>query len=248
MKGFTPLLKKEIKQQLRTHRLLILGGVFLLFALMAPLLLYFMPEILKMAGEEITIEIPPPTALQSFGDYAGYIAQFGILIAVLVAMSAIVNELVQGTALITLSKPVNYGAFVSAKFIAMSLTLVVSMAAAAIVCYGYTVWLIGGTPVLPFIWLNLLMALFLMFCLALTLLFSSLFKSSLAAGGTALAVIIGLAAVPVVKDYLPGKILGWGINLLNGTGENCWWALGVTVVGIFLCLYFSQIILKRKEI
>ena len=50
MKGLTPLLNKEIKEQLRTHRLLIVGGVFLCFGLMAPLLLYFMPDILKMAG------------------------------------------------------------------------------------------------------------------------------------------------------------------------------------------------------
>ena len=63
MKGLIPLLKKEIKQQLRTHRLLIVGGVFLCFGLMAPLLQYFMPEILKMAGEQIVVEIPPPTAL-----------------------------------------------------------------------------------------------------------------------------------------------------------------------------------------
>lgn len=251
MKGFIPLLKKEIKQQLRTYRLLIVGGVFLCFGLMSPLLLYFMPEILKMAGEQIAIEIPPPTSLQSFTDFAGYIGQFGILIAVLVAMGAIANEQKQGTALITLSKPVNSGAFVNAKFAAISLTLLVSQAVAAVFCFGYTVWLIGEAAVLPYVWMNLLMALFLIFCLAMTLVFSSLFKSSLAAGGTAIGTILGLgilSSLPVIGDYLPSKILGWGINLVNGTGETYWWALGATVVGIFLCLYSSQRILKRKEI
>ncbi len=251
MKGLMPLLKKEIKQQIRTHRLLIVGGVFLCFGLMAPLLLYFMPEILKMAGEEIVIEIPPPTYLQSFSDYAGYLGQFGILIAVLVAMGAIANEQKQGTALITLSKPVNTGAFVSAKFIAMSLTFLVAQAVAAVFCFGYTVWLIGETPILPFIWMNLLMASFLIFCLAITLVYSSLFKSSLAAGGVAIGTIFGmgiLSSLPVVGNYLPSKIIGWGVNLLSSTGDNYWGALVVTVVGIFLCLYFSQNILKRKEI
>ncbi len=251
MKGLTPLLKKEIKEQLRTHRLLIVGGVFLCFGLMAPLLQYFMPEILKMAGEQIVVELPPPTAVKTFTDFASYIGQFGILIAVLVAMGAIANELKLGTALITLSKPVNSGAFVSAKFLAMSLTLLVSQAIAAVFCFGYTIWLIGEAAVLPYIWMNLLMALFLILCLAITLVFSSLFKSSLAAGGMAIGTTFAmgiLSSLPVVGDYLPSKIIGWGINLLNGTGETYWWALGATVAGIFFCLYFPQRILKRKEI
>lgn len=251
MKGFIPLLKKEIKQQIRTHRLLIVGGVFLCFGLMAPLVLHFMPDIMKMAGEQIVVELPPPNSLQSFTDFAGYIGQFGILIAVLVAMGAVANELKHGTALMTLSKPVNSGAFVSAKFIAMSITFLVSQAVAAVFCFGYTVWLIGEAAVLPYIWMNLLMALFLILCLAITLVFSSLFKSSLAAGGMAIGTTIGLgilSSLPVIGDYLPSKILGWGINLLNGTGETYWWALGTAVIGTFLCLYFSQRILKRKEI
>jgi ABC-2 type transport system permease protein len=251
MKGLIPLLKKEIKEQIKTHRLLIVGGVFLCFGLMAPLLQYFMPQILKMASDQVVVEIPAATSLTSFTDFVSYFGQFGILIAVLVAMGAIANELKHGTALITLSKPVSSGAFVNAKFIAISLTLLVSQTVAAVFCFGYTVWLIGEAAILPFIWMNLLMASYLIFCLALTLVFSSLFKSSLAAGGLAIGTTFGLgilSSLPVVGEYLPSKIIGWGVNLLNGTGETYWGALVVTVVCIFLCLYFSQRILKRKEI
>ena len=136
MKGLIPLLKKEIKEQIKTHRLLIVGGVFLCFGLMAPLLQYFMPQILKMANEQVVIEIPAATSLTSFMDYASYFGQFGILIAVLIAMGAITNELKHGTALITLSKPVSSGAFVSSKFIAISLTLLVSQIVAAMMGLG----------------------------------------------------------------------------------------------------------------
>jgi ABC-2 type transport system permease protein len=251
MKGLIPLLKKEIKEQIKTHRLLIVGGVFLCFGLMAPLLQYFMPQILKMASEQVIVELPAATSLTSFMDYASYFGQFGILIAVLVAMGAIANELKHGTALITLSKPVSSGAFVNAKFIAISLTLLVSQTVAAVFCFGYTVWLIGEAAILPFIWMNLLMALYLIFCLALTLIFSSLFKSSLAAGGIAIGTTFAmgfLSSLPIVGEYLPSKIIGWGVNLLGGTGETYWGAFVITVVGIFICLYSSQRILKRKEI
>ena len=60
---------------------------------------------------------------------------------------------------------------------------------------------------------------------------------------------MGIAgSLPVIGDFLPSKILGWGVNLLNETGESCWWAAGTTVAGIFLCLYLSQRILKTKEV
>jgi ABC-2 type transport system permease protein len=90
-----------------------------------------------------------------------------------------------------------------------------------------------------------------MFCLAVTVLFSSLFKSSLAAGGISIAIIITQAlfsGLPAIGDYLPGKLLSWGTNLLSGTGESYWWALVITLVLIGLCLYLAQRVLKTKEI
>ncbi len=86
MKGLAPLLKKELREQLRTYRLVIVGGVFLLFGITTPLTLKYLPEILKLAGEQMTIEFPPPTAVQSLAEYASTIGQVGVLVAVLVAM------------------------------------------------------------------------------------------------------------------------------------------------------------------
>jgi ABC-2 type transport system permease protein len=86
VKGLVPLLKKEIKEQWRTYRLVVVGGIFLIFGISTPLMLKYLPEILELAGEGLTIEMPPPTAAQSLAEYAGTIGQVGALIAVLVAM------------------------------------------------------------------------------------------------------------------------------------------------------------------
>jgi len=172
-------------------------------------------------------------------------------VAVLIAMGCIANELKSGTVVMTLSKPVSRSAFVSTKLIAMSLTFLVSMTIASLVCFAYTVWLIQGSAVLPFVGLNLMMGLFLVFCLAVTMLFSSLYKSSLAAGGIALGVIIVqgiISAIPVVGKYMPGKLLDWGTNLLTGSDKTYWWALGITIVGIGLCVYLSQRFLKNRDL
>lgn len=252
MKGLGPLLKKELKEQFRTYRWLIVGGIFLLFGITTPLMLKYLPEILKFAGDQLSIiDIPPPTAFQSLSEYTGTIGQIGVLVAVLVAMGSIANELRHGTALMTLSKPVSRLAFVTAKLIAVSLTFLGSMIVASIFCYAYTVWLIESADVMAFVGQNALLGLFLIFCLAVTLLFSSLFKNSLAAGGISLAIIVaqaGLTVLPGFRNYLPGSLLNWGTEILKGSSESYWRALGITVVVIIFCIYLAQRTLQRKDL
>ena len=250
MKGLMPLLKKEIKEQFRTYRFLVLMSVFLLFGLTTPLTLKYLPEIIKMAGEGVEMNFPPPTAIEALLSYAGDISQIGIFVIVLVVMGSIANELQRGTALIVLSKPISRTAFVTAKLLALSMTSLVSLAASSLVCFGYTVWLIGGADVSNFIGLNIMVGLFMVFSISITLLFSSIFRSSLAAGGVALAVIIGqaiLTAVPKVGDFMPGQLLGWGNSILTG-GDTYWSAMAVTVVLTILFVYLCQRALSSKDI
>lgn len=252
MNGFIPLVKKEIKEQLRTYKVLIVGGIFLLFGITTPLLLKYMPELLEFAGSEgMEIIIPPPTAAQSLTEYAGTVGQIGVLIAVLMAMGSIANELRNGTAIITLSKPVSRASFVIAKLVAVSLTFIVSLIVASSVCYVYTVLLIENSYLTGFIFQNVLLIVFFIFCIALTLVFSSLFTSSLAAGGLAIAVIIsqaGLSAIPGIGEYFPGKLLSWGNQLIARQDATNWWALIITVIVIILSVYFSQKILNKKDL
>ncbi|MBI2853681.1 MAG: ABC transporter permease subunit [Chloroflexi bacterium] len=251
MTGLAPLLKKEVKEQLRTYKLLIVGGIFLLFGITTPLMLKYLPQIIELAGEQMNIQVPPPTAVQSLAEYASTIGQMGVLVAVLIAMGSVSNELRHGTAVMILSKPVSRAAFVSAKIIAMSLTFLVSLALASLFCFAYTVWLIGSADISAFVSLNLLIGLFLVLCLAVTTLFSSIFKSPLAAGGISIAVLImqaALSALPLIGNYVPGKLLGWGSSLLSGRGDTYWQALAVTVATIGTCLYLAQRALRNKEI
>jgi len=251
MTGLLPLLVKELKEQFRTYRLLIVAGVFLFFGISTPLMLKYLPQILELVGEDVVIQMPMPTAAQALGEYAGTISQIGVLVAVMIAMGCIANELRQGTVLMTLSKPVSRPAFVSAKLIAMSLTFLVSMIVASAFCYAYTVWLIESADIMAFIGLNLLLGLFIIFCLSVTMLFSSFFGNSLAAGGVSLAVLVaqgGLSAIPHFGDYMPGKITGWGNNLLTGSGESYWWALAITVIIILICIYLAQRRLRNRDL
>ena len=251
MSGLGALLKKEFREQLKTHKFLIIAAVFLLFGLGTPLMLKYLPELLKLAGEEIIIEIPPATPVQALAEYADTAVQLGVLMAVLMAMGAIARERESGTAAMTLSKPVSRGAFVLAKLVAMSTSFLVAIGLASIACYGYTVILIGEADALAFVVLNLLLGLFLVFCLSVTLLFSSLFRSQLVAGGLALVILIGqalIAGVPWIGGYMPAGLISWGTGLLSGTASSAWIAVGATLAAVILCLYLSWLSLRRKEV
>ena len=251
MTGLTALLKKEFLEQYRTHRLLIVAAVFALFGLGIPMLVKFGPELAKASADGILVEIPPPTAIQAFTEFAASIGQLGIVVAVMAAMGAVANELKHGTAITTLSKPISRAAFVTAKLIAISFTFLVGLSVAASFCYFYTTGLIGEASAIAFLQFNLLMAVLLVFCLAVTVFFSCLFKSSVAAGGLAIAVIIGqmlLAGIPVVGDYLPGKLLAWGTGIISGTTDPYWGALVVTVGLSVAAVYLGQYFLKNREI
>ena len=253
MKGLAALLKKELKEQLRTNRIVIVAGVFLFFGLTTPLMIKYLPELLEMAGESgMTIEFPPPTAVQAMAEYTSTMMQFGVLIAVLIAMGAVARERESGTAALTLSKPVGYPAFVTAKFKALGVTTLIAVFLGGLACWGYTLLLFDGAPVLGFLYQNILLLLYLLLAIAVTLLFSSLFRSQLAAGALGLVTVIVLtllSSLPWVGKYLPGELISWGNHLLTGeAGGAAWWAVLVTLGLIILSLSLAWTSLRKKEI
>jgi hypothetical protein len=56
------------------------------------------------------------------------------------------------------------------------------------------------------------------------------------------------STIPVFGDYMPGKLLSWGNNLINGVPATYWWALVVTCVIVGLCIFFAVRRLKNKDL
>lgn len=251
MRGFKTLLKKELLEQIKTYKVYIIGGIFLFFGFSTPLMLKYMPQLLEFAGEDIIIEIPPPTAMQALGEYSGTIITIGILLAVLMAMGAIAQERSKGTAIMTLSKPVGRGAFVTAKLAALSTSFLIALIVGSTACYFYTITLIEDISVSGFLGQNLLMMLFFIFCISVTLFFSSLFRNQLAAGGIALAVLFSQAVasqLPWVGGFMPNQLTNWGTHLISEGTESAWGALAVSLVITVLCLYFAKRNVEYREI
>jgi ABC-2 type transport system permease protein len=188
MTGLRALLKKELKEQLKTYKLPIVAGVsIVLFGVGLPLMIRYFNLVVVVGDRDLEIPVIM-TGAEVLGAYAGHLELWGVLAVVLIGMGAIARERKSGTAAMTLCKPVGRGAFVMAKLVGLCVTFFLSLGLAGLVCYDFTDILFEELNGLPsFLYLNFLLGLFFLTCLSMVLLYSSLFKSQLAAGGVGIS-------------------------------------------------------------
>jgi ABC-2 type transport system permease protein len=250
---FLAVLRKELVEQWRTRRWVVATVVFLFFGFLSPLSARLLPDLLESLGDTggVVFEIPPPTVQDALLQYVKNMSQFGVLLAVLLAMGAVAREKEQGTAGMILSKPVSRAAFLLSKFVALTLVFGLCLALAGLACYYYTVVLFEGTGKARFVEMNLLLGLFIEFYLAVTLLGSTVARSQVAAGGLGLGavfVVALLGALPRLGDYMPTALLNWARTLMAGTGKLAWGAVAVSLGGIIVCLGAALVAFERQEL
>lgn len=249
--NFSVLFRKEVKESLKTYRLLIVVALLVVFGLTTPLILKFLPKILEMSGEAIPFQLPVFTAADAIKSYLGNLGQIGLLIAVLVSMGAIAQERERRTAVMTLSKPAGFGAFVTAKLAVLALTFAIGLILGAAGCYLYSVVLLGPFAAGSFVLINLLAFTYLLVCISLTLMFSAFFRNQLAAGGLALGSLIILALmsnIPPLAQILPVALMNWASSIAAGNGLTAWPALFVSLAIIAGSTIAAWQILKKREL
>jgi ABC-2 type transport system permease protein len=244
--------RKEWLELIRNHRLLVVAIVLVFFGLTSPLLAKFTPELIKLIPTSgISIQMPPPTVMDAIGQYIKNMAQFGIILALLLTMGAIAQEKDKGTAAMILVKPLPRGAFLGAKFLGLAAMFALALAAAGIACYYYTLLLFEAMNILHWLVLNVLLFVYVLVFVALTLFCSTITKSQAAAGGVALGLLILLGligAIPALGKYLPGELITWGARLMQGDATTSWTALGISAGLIVVPLLAAWLLFNRQEL
>jgi ABC-2 type transport system permease protein len=239
MMGLRVLLIKELREQLRTNRLIAVSAVFLIFGIISPLTDRYLKQLLDAVGSQgggMSFTVPPPSLAGASTQILKNLSQFGIICALLLAMGSVAWEKERGTAAMILTKPASRAAFLAAKLIAISITLGFGTLLGCGFAYAYvallypTTFAIGG---------YLAMALLLWWMLvgfaAITMLGSSLTKSAIAAAGIGLValLVLGLMAqLPVIGDYMPTSLGSIASNLVLGNDPG--FILGPIVFNIAL--------------
>ena len=210
MTGFGLLLRKEVREQLRTMRLPVVVAVFAILGLLSPVFARYVREIVEaVGGGQLQGMIPDPTVADAVAQFTKNIGQFGVLVAILVTMGAVATEKERGTAAFLLTKPIGRGAFVGAKVVAIGALLALATAVAGALCWIYTAMLFEPLPVAGFaaavwlVWLSLAVV------ASLTFLASVATRSALVAGGVAFGAFLVagiLSAIPGIGAYMPTSL------------------------------------------
>jgi len=252
--NFIKVLRKEMMEQWRTYRFLIILAVLVVFGMTSPLLTKFMPQMFKAIPgmtPELLNAMPAPSVQEAVGQYVKSMNQFGILLAILTTMGIVVQEKERGTAAFFLTRPVSRETFLLAKFSAQTVTFFAGVLIAALGSWYYTDVLFEPLAWGPFLALNGLMLLAFMLYIALALLGSAIARSQGTAIGISISagiVVAVLGALPSIGNYFPARLFTWGTMLVLGAPDSAWPALGVTIGIMIAALLAACLIFRRQEI
>jgi ABC-2 type transport system permease protein len=252
MAAYVAALRKEVLEQWRSYRALVVGVVLLAFGLLSPLAAKYTPEIIRLLpnGDQLAGLIPAPTALDAVAQYLKNMSQFTVILGMLLAMGLVVTERERGTAALLLSKPLPRWAFLAAKFTALALSFALALALAGVGAWYYTWLLFGPLDAGAWLGLNALLWVFTLVYVAVALLCSVLARTQAAAAGLAfgaLLVLGVLGAIPQIGQYLPGQLVNWASALYAG-GEAAWPALGISLALIMAALGVAWWRFERQEL
>jgi len=246
-------LRKEMIEQWRTYRLLVVCVVLIAMAMTSPLIAKLTPELLKLlpGGADFASLVPAPTLMDAVGQYVKNISQFAFLLALLTSMGLVAQEKEKGTAVLMLVKPLGRGTFLFSKFAAQAVTFLVALLLAGLAGYYYTMFLFSAPDLTSWLVMNLLLWLWIMVYVAVTLLGSTLLKSQAAAAASGfgfLLVVAFLGSLPGIGLYLPGQLTASALAIFRGASADLWPAVLVSLGLIVACLLAAWASFSRQEL
>ena len=249
------LFLKEMREAWRTRRLLVVAAVMMVFACLGPISIKYMPLLLdQMPGvpEGLSEVMPAPDVAMAVAEYQENLSLFGVILAILLPMGAVVGEKERNTAAMALSKPISRAAFLGAKLCAYGMVFLLSTCLAGLLGYYYLGVLFEWLEPFGFLALNGLLLIYFLMYIAITLLASTIARSQSAAAGMSFGVLIllGLLGVmPSLATKLPAALMSWGRALALGFAHDPSWVALALSLGIVGAAWFGGLlILRRQEI
>ncbi len=206
------LLKKELMEQMRTYKILIVGAVFLFFGLMSPLTAKFMPDIVEMVGvaRNISLQLPEPTVSDAHAQYIKNISQLCTFILIFIFMGSVAQEKEKRSVEFLLVKPVKRTTFIAAKYVSHAILVWFGITVSFLIGSLYIAILFGNFDLVPFIKVNAILFLYIVVTTSATICFSTILKSQVGAGIAAFVawIILSLASnIQHIGKYFPGKLI-----------------------------------------
>lgn len=248
------LIKKDLMEQWRTKKIIILSIIFLFVAISSPIMAKIMPEVMKsISVPGMTINLPASTYSDSIDQFVKNISQIALLVIIFIVAGAVSDEKNKKTLEILLTKPISRPLFILSKFKAYFASIVVIFTISSLVFYLYTVSIFGTFNLLNFTIMSANILIYTLMIVAVTILASTITKSSIAAGGIGfLSYILFSTIFSLIKPlqkFSPNMIFDNYKTVINtGWTNDLFLPLIVILFVIIISVLLSVFLFKKQEI
>jgi ABC-2 type transport system permease protein len=246
------LWRLEVLRLTRTHRWMILLGVYLFFAVTGPLTAAYFNEIMASFGGDVTVIAPDPRPVDGIAQFVGNAGQLGLLAVVIVAASALAFDSKPELAAFLRTRVERTSTLLIPRYVVMTGAAVATLVVSTAVAWVGTTALIGGLPAGPVLLGTLYGAVFLAFAVAVLAAVAGYARTQTGAAFASLLVLLALpivGMVPAVAQWLPSALLGAVIEMVDGASAGEYLrALVVTVMSTAGLLALAAHRFSRREL
>jgi ABC-2 type transport system permease protein len=249
------LWRLEWLRLIRTPRALSLGAVYLAIGLIEPVATRYASTLLAHVGNGAVVHLPKPTPSQALSSYVSEATLIGLIVLVSVAASAYGFDTRPGLAAFFRTRVPGMWPLVAPRFTAYALAGTAAYLLGTLAAWYETRLLIGSLPVGGLLAGLLCGAAYLVFAVALTAFAASLTKTTVAAVGITLGILLALpllADVHAISNWVPSALIGAPADLVASPPASGLVhflpALGVSAVAGALALAAAVARLRQREI
>ncbi|MEC4200213.1 MULTISPECIES: ABC transporter permease [Bacillus] len=256
MNSFFMLFQKEWTESWRDGKLLWLPVILILLGLIQPLTLYYMPQIIDMAGnlpEGAVIDIPKPGSEEVMASTLSQFGTIGTAIFVFSVMGSIVHERNQGSLSLVMARPVSPLQYIGSKWLQQVLLVLVSFAVSYGLAFYYTNLLFGKVEINRFLFSLFVYSIWIVFVMSVTMFFGALFRHIGGIAGMSISSIafVSLAGslFPRFTEWMPDKAKSQAdYFIMHGSWDNAFGWMVFSSLGIVLLLFMCTVfVFKRYE-
>lgn len=254
MRSFWIYFQKEMLEGARSYKWIWVPAVFLLLGVMQPVMMYYLPDILRMSGElppEAAALLTTPSPQEIIASTLSQFSTIGLLVLVLSAMNTVAGERATGTTEMIFSRSSSVLTMIIAKWTAIMCLLLLSFALGYAGSAYYTYQLIGPLEWDTLVNAGVVYTVWLAWIVTLLLPLGAVLRGPAAAFlslGAAAALTLLASLMPSQLLWSPGRLSEIAVQLLTGQDSSAWAPIATAVVLITLSTVAAGMLLRRRPL
>ena len=256
MKSLLAFIKKEMLEQRRSGKLIILGILFVVLGIMSPAIAKLTPWLMEMmvdtlAGNGLVFTPVSVSAMDSWTQFFKNMP-IGLIAFVLIESSIFTREYQTGTLVLSLTKGLERYKVVAAKTVVLAFLWTISYWLCAGITYGYTAFFWDNAIAQHLLFSLTCWWIFGLLAVALMVLFSAMAKSNTGVLAGTGSVVLGcylLSFFARLKKIMPTMLMD-GTSLIYGMAEPKAYTVPLIIAAVMIpvCIAVSVSVFNRKQL